>query len=93
MSFKKRIIAVTPMLCAFTYLLIGFVWGVWHPTWLIFLLIPAMPILLGSKKIKFSIPFIITIIYIIIGITWRWHPTWLIFILIPVFEILITGKD
>lgn len=93
MSFKKRLLAVTPMICVFLYLLLGFVWGLWHPGWLIFLLIPIMPYLVGNKKLKFSIPLVVTIIYLIMGFGWGlWHPGWIIFLLIPIITTLI-GND
>lgn len=85
---KKKILAATPLLCVFVFLLLGFVFGKWHPGWLVFLMIPIMPILLGVKKIRLSIPLMITIIYIILGLGFGlWHPWWIIFILVPVFEI------
>ena len=93
MSFKNRLLAVMPMICLFIYLLLGFVWGLWHPGWLIFLLIPVMPYLISKKKFKVSIPFVITIIYLIMGIGWGlWHPGWIIFLLVPVITTLI-GSD
>ena len=90
MSFKNRLIAVTPMICLFFFLLLGFAWDLWHPGWLVFLLIPIMPYLVGKKKLRFSIPLIITRIYLIMGFGWNlWHPGWIIFLLIPVFTTLI----
>ena len=87
-SFRNKVIAVTPIVCLFTFLLIGFVWGKWHPGWLVFLLIPVMPYLVGKKKIRLSIPLIILIVYLILGFGWNlWHPGWIIFLLVPVFEI------
>ena len=29
-----------PIVAALIYLLIGFIWGLWHPGWLVFLIIP-----------------------------------------------------
>ena len=52
MTFRNRLIAVTPMVCVFVYLLLGFVWGLWHPGWIIFLLIPIITTLIGSEKSK-----------------------------------------
>ena len=88
--FKNKMLAATPLICVFAFLLIGFVWGKWHPGWMVFLLIPLMPYLVGKKKLRFSVPLVITIIYLIIGFGWNlWHPGWVIFILIPVFEIFL----
>ena len=67
--------------------------GIMAP-WLVdFPLIPVMPYLIGKKKFKVSIPFVITIIYLIMGIGWGlWHPGWIIFLLVPVITTLI-GSD
>ncbi len=90
MSFRNRVIAVTPMICVFFFLLLGFGWGLWHPGWIVFILIPIMPYLVGKRKIRLSIPLIITVIYLILGFGWNlWHPGWIIFLLIPVFTTLI----
>ena len=29
-----------PIICTIAYLLMGFVWGLWHPGWLVFMIIP-----------------------------------------------------
>ena len=87
-SFQNKMIAATPLICVFVFLLIGFLWGKWHPGWMVFLLIPVMPYLVGKRKLRLSVPLIITLIYLILGFGWNlWHPGWIIFILIPVFEI------
>ena len=87
-SLRNKIIAATPLVCLFAFLLIGFLWDKWHPGWMVFLLIPVMPYLVGKRKIRLSIPLIAVIIYLILGFGWNlWHPGWLIFLLVPVFEI------
>ena len=89
-NFKNKMVTATPLLCLFVFLLLGFIWGKWHPGWMVFLLIPLMPYLVGKKKLRFSVPLIITVIYLIIGFGWSlWHPGWIIFILIPVIEIFL----
>ena len=88
MSLKKRIILATPIICLIIYLLLGYCMGLWHPGWVVFMLIPLMPVLLGLKKIKHFYPVFCLIIYLIIGIflNW-WHPGWVIFLTIPVVRI------
>lgn len=89
MTFKRKIMAITPLCCLIIFLLLGFVWGYWHPGWIIFFMIPVMPFLLGLKKIRLSIPLVIVILYLILGFAWGlWHPGWIILLFIPVFEIL-----
>ena len=93
-TFQKKTIAITPFICLFAYLLIGFVWNIWHPTWLIFFLVPIMPYLVGRRTIRITVPLVIVIIYLVLGFTINWwHPGWLLFLLIPVFEILFSGKS
>lgn len=91
-DFRDRIVAATPLMCLIVYLFVGFYYHVWHPTWAIFFLIPAMPILLGLQKIRVSYPTICLIAYIFMGVFNNfWHPGWLIFLTIPVFYILFPG--
>ena len=93
-SFQRKAIAITPFICVFVYLLIGFVWNIWHPTWLIFFLIPVMPYLVGRRTIRITFPLVIVVVYLVLGFTINWwHPGWLLFLLIPVFEILFSGKS
>lgn len=93
MNFKNKLVAITPIMCTIVFLLLGFVWDLWHPGWIVFLLIPVMPYLVGKKKIVVTIPLIITIIYFILGFGFKlWHPGWIIFLLIPVLVILFDNK-
>lgn len=86
---RRRIVAATPLICLIIYLCCGFIGGIWHPTWLVFLMIPIIPFLLGVKKLQHVYPLICVIAYIIIGIVWEcWHPGWIIFLTIPVYYIL-----
>ena len=88
-SFRRRVVAVTPLVCVLVFLFLGFQFDLWHPGWLVFLLVPIMPILVGIKKIKWSFSFIISIIYLILGLGFGyWHPGWLIFLLIPIYYTL-----
>lgn len=87
MSWKNKIYSVTPLLCLIAFLLLGYLGNYWHPGWVVFLLIPIMPVLLGEQRLTFSILFLA--IYLVMGIVWgMWHPWWVILILIPVFQIL-----
>lgn len=95
MSFRHKIIAATPMCCLIIFLLLGFCLGAWHPGWVIFFLIPVMPVLLGIKKIRRIYPTLCAVIYLILGFGFSlWHPGWIIFLTIPVVDIFISkGKD
>lgn len=91
MSFKSKIMAVTPLSALVIFLTVGFVWEKWEYAWLAFLLIPAMPFLLGYKKFRLSVSFVILVLYLIIGFSFdAWHPGWILFLLIPIIHILIS---
>ena len=88
MKIKGKIISATPMICVLAYLLIGFVWNIWHPTWVIFFLIPIVPVILYTKVAKIVYPVICVVIFLLLGfISNLWHPAWLIFLTIPIFNI------
>ena len=80
-----------PIWVTAAYLVMGFVFHMWHPGWIIFLTIPLFylkedertPVrLLGN-------PVMVTIIYLLLGTVCNlWHPGWLVFLLIP----LLAGK-
>ena len=95
-DMRKRIIIAMPMISVFLFLAIGFIgnelghsW--WHPAWVVFLLIPICPFLLGVKKIVITYPVVVTIIYILMGLLFPdfgWHPGWIIFLTIPIVAVL-----
>ena len=92
-SVKNKIISVTPFISLIIFLSIGFQTGEWHPTWVVFFLIPLVPFLLNMRRINLSFTFLVCIIYVAVGlITKIWHPTWIIFLSIPVFHIIFPGK-
>lgn len=101
---KKKLLAFPfPLVIVIAYVFIGVLSHVWHPTWLIFLLIPAYYEIvskLDDKKkdessayeILKAIPLtsIVIIVYLAIGFILRlWHPTWLLFLLIPLYYSII----
>lgn len=100
MNMKHRIIDATPLITLFIFLLLGFIgkemgenW--WKFAWLVFLLIPLMPIILGVKKLRISYTLIVIVAYILMGVFWPdygWHPGWIIFLTIPIVNILFPSK-
>ena len=92
-EIKGRITGATPLIVTALYLLIGFTTHVWHPTWLLFLLIPLVPIILysfgkGKKSITGIVTLLTVIGYFILGSFGLWHPGWIIFFLIPIVVVL-----
>lgn len=89
MSLRKRIIAATPLICLIIYLSVGYIAGIWHPTWAVFILIPLMPIILCKNLYKEIYPLTCAVAYLVLGICFGWwHPAWIIFLTIPVYYIL-----
>lgn len=97
-SLKFKIIAATPIFCVIVFLILGFADDIgfsdkplWHPGWIIFLLIPIVPFILGTKRITLGYPTLCIIIYLILGFCFKkWHPGWIIFLTIPLVGIFTT---
>ena len=83
-----------PLVVAVAYLMLGFLRDMWHPSWMLFLLIPIYYMYVASyfakgmrKKLNnFPAPLICVCAYLLLGfIHDLWHPGWLIFLLIPLY--------
>jgi transcriptional regulator with XRE-family HTH domain len=78
-----------PVLVAVAYLVLGFVFHLWHPGWIIFLTIPLfyLPESQRQPVRLLGNPVMITIIYLLLGTMCNWwHPGWLVFLLIPLLN-------
>lgn len=78
------------ILIVVAYLLIGSLFGAWHPGWLLFLLIPLWHSLAEAIEKHnpnvFAYPVLATIIFFILGFFFdAWHPGWVIFVTIPAY--------
>ena len=96
---KGKIYAITTIAALASFLLIGFLTNTWHPTWLIFLVCPILPIFLslfdGGKKQKIVafVAVAVSAAYVLVGVLAHlWHPTWVAFFIIPITAILV-GVD
>ncbi len=92
-SSNKVIILSAPLIAGLAFFSIGFGTQTWHPTWLVFLWIPASNIIFSKMKPlrKFSAisPLIAIVSFILIGVyTNLWNPAWLVFLLIPMTAVL-----
>jgi hypothetical protein len=79
-----------PLFTAIAYILIGFLANVWHPTWLIFFVIPLYYMTVECIKHKnpdlFPVPIIVAAAYLAVGFLGGiWHPTWAIFVIVPLY--------
>jgi len=80
------------------YLIVGFCFNLWHPTWILFMLIPVVATFADAivkKDVKhFAYPVLVAAIYVLIGfLTGLWHPCWAIFLTIPVYYIIIDAVN
>ncbi len=91
---QKRIFRVlntiNPIVCVAVFFLLGYVWGWWHPAWLVFLAIPVISSIFAAIEQKrlcaFAFPILVTIGYLLMGFVGKlWHPGWLVFLSIPVY--------
>jgi transcriptional regulator with XRE-family HTH domain len=84
-----------PVVPVIIYLILGFVFGLWHPGWLIFLSVPIYYVIAEgfskkNGKIRDIYPVILAVIYVILGMLYNvWHPLWIIFITIPLYYWLV----
>jgi transcriptional regulator with XRE-family HTH domain len=79
------------------FFVLGFAFGLWHPAWIVFLIIPLFNFFSGKngkrkskdKKypwLSFPYPILATIIFLLIGFIWGgWIYAWLIFLTIPIW--------
>ena len=76
-----------------TYIVLGCLFNVWHPAWILFLFIPIVGSIFDAiehKSLKsFFYPGLVVAIYLFLGIQYHlWHPYWFLFITIPVYYII-----
>ncbi len=82
----------TAVICI-AYLIIGFMFGAWHPGWLLFLLIPIWYSFISAVKkgnaTIFAYPVLVTFVFFCAGF-WLgiWHPAWMLYLTIPVYYFL-----
>ncbi len=75
-----------PVIVSFLYLVLGLVFHLWHPGWIIFLTIPLyyLPATQRTPLRLLGNPIMVTIIYLLLGCYCNlWHPGWLVFFAIP----------
>ena len=86
-----------PVVVAIVYVALGLTVG-WHPTWLVFLLIPIYYHFAGACMTKSQkafmmaqpIPEVIITVFLVLGVCAKlWHPAWVLFLIIPVYYWLV----
>ncbi|WP_168169699.1 HAAS signaling domain-containing protein [Candidatus Izimaplasma bacterium ZiA1] len=93
-SKDDKIIAISPFITLITYLILGFGFDLWHPGWVVFILIPITAIIVEMGKnhdehlTTALSPFVSGMVYLYIGVYHNlWHPGWLVLLVIPVLAI------
>ena len=101
----ERLIALTPFLALIAFFVLGFGFDLWHPGWLVFLIIPVTAIVVEMGKTRDEhlttalSPFFATILFLYLGFYHDlWHPGWLVFLIIPMLGVwnsrrTLTGLD
>ena len=102
---KNKIVKLISLLVSWavviSYALIGAIAHIWHPTWLLFFLIPIVEELcaciINKDANRFPIVLIVASIYLTLGFMLGiWHPLWVIFLLIPLYYTtvnMLNGKE
>ena len=88
------IAGITVLLSVIAYFVMGGVWGLWHPAWIVFLSIPVIPTFAAAINERdahiFCYPVLVTGVYLLLGCVWSlWHPWWVIFLTIPVYYLIV----
>ncbi len=92
--WRKTLDAVISLLTLVVYLLIGSLWDLWHPGWLVFFAIPLVCSLTEAIDRRnadhFAWPVLMTLVYLWGGFQYGlWHPLWIVFLTIPVYYIIV----
>lgn len=81
--------AAFPLLILLVYMVLGVFCDLWHPAWLLFLLIPVY-----YAGIYGGYPILMFLLFFIAGFGFDWwHPAWLLFLTIPVFYTLYHPRE
>jgi hypothetical protein len=97
-NIAGSIIGLIALLATAAFLLIGFTTGTWHPTWMLFLIIPVVSIIADiftnkhdvAGKVTGIVAILCAVGYMAMGFFWGlWHPGWIIFFAIPISGIIV----
>lgn len=83
------------LLIVIAYVLMGGFFGLWHPGWLVFLLIPIwysfVEAIYRKNAHVFAYPVVAVLLFLMAGIFWNlWHPAWVIFLTVPLYYSLVS---
>ncbi|XMB67205.1 DUF1700 domain-containing protein [Mycoplasmatota bacterium zrk1] len=97
---STRLTALSPFIAGIIYALLGFGFDLWHPTWLVFMIVPITAIV-GTRRTMTTMtfltslsPMVVVSIYLVYGFTYDiWHPTWLMFMIIPILGLFVDREN
>ncbi len=100
-SLRALVLSVTAtLLLVIVYVYIGLTYEIWHPTWLMFLLIPLGAMLYSRFILKERIEFVAFTPFIAVAIFFLWGEyynayaySWLVFLMIPITAILFESEE
>jgi transcriptional regulator with XRE-family HTH domain len=87
-----------PILVFLIFLIAGFGFNNWHPSWLIFLTIPIYYIMIAMSRAKsfrakaniFPYPILCVILFLSVGFDYNmWHPAWMLFLTVPIYYMIV----
>lgn len=89
----KSASGLVAVLCVLIFFVLGACFNLWHPAWLIFLLMPTAVTLIQAINRRnwriFAYPVFVTFCFLVLGFyAHAWHPAWVIFLTIPVYYVL-----
>ncbi|MCM1533070.1 MAG: DUF1700 domain-containing protein [Corallococcus sp.] len=81
------------LIAVLAYCVLGACFDLWHPGWLIFLLLPCVITLVQAITRRnyriFAYPVLVAFVYLLVGFYGhKWHPTWVLFLTIPIYYVL-----
>ncbi len=83
-----------PIVIIAAYILAGVFLDLWHPAWILFLLIPCYYMVAASLRAKTRkaffliqpVPIVIVMLFLMLGFgLGAWHPAWILFLFIPAY--------
>lgn len=84
-----------PILATIIFLFLGLAFDLWHPGWIVFLMIPLFHFIIsppkrGSAWKSIPYPIFCTIVFLLVGFFFDgWYYAWLIFLTIPIWSYFI----
>ena len=72
------------------YIIMGVGWNLWHPWWIMFLLIPCLHSLFSAIEHRnashFAYPILVTAVFLLLGFEANlWHPGWVLYLTVPIY--------